>query len=178
MNAYIEAQLFRNSAETKRYHTKRMLREQTVGAHTFNMLLLVRQLAPASRPEVLWACVHHDLPEHFTGDIPAPVKRASTELKVIIDGLESDLAPLYYEPELSVEEWALVKWVDLMELVLFCIEEIRLGNRMPDTLDMVLTGLTWLRDMKAPNDTAFALWNQVRLDAYQLGITKCLSLHM
>lgn len=159
------AQLFRNAAETQRYHTKRMLRQQTVGAHTFNMLLLLRQIAPQARSEVIWACVHHDLPEYFTGDIPAPIKKASPELKVLLENLESDLAPLHYDPDLTAEESALVKWVDLMELTLHCLEEVRMGNRM-DALDMVRTGLDWLRDMPAYNTAAQDLLGEVQIQAY------------
>jgi len=119
----VTAKLFRDAANTQRYHTKRMLRTQTVGAHSFNMLLLLRQIEPEARPELIWACVHHDLPEYFTGDIPAPMKQASTELKVLLEELESGLAPLHYAPDLTVEEEALLKWIDLMELVLHCMEE-------------------------------------------------------
>lgn len=159
------AQLFRNAANTQRYHTKRMLSTQTVGAHTFNMLLLLRQVEPLARPELIWACAHHDLPEYFTGDIPAPMKMASPELKVLLEGLESDLAPLYYSPDLTVEEEALLKWVDLMELVLHCLEEIRMGNRM-DAPEMAKTGLEWLNNMPVYNAVAGRLLDAVRVLAH------------
>lgn len=168
MKPLVEAQLYRDAADTRRYHTQRMLRQQTVGAHTFNMLMLVNMIDPTARKEVFLAVMHHDLPEHFTGDIPAPIKRASPALKVLMDQLESDLAPLYKEFDLTPAEHGLVKWVDLMELAMFALEDMNMGNRFAETC--ARNGVQWLSSVKAPNAVAAQLLCEVRVQAYQLGI--------
>jgi 5'-deoxynucleotidase YfbR-like HD superfamily hydrolase len=169
MRAIVEANLFRAAADTRRYHTQRMLRDQTVGQHTFNMLLLLQQVAPDTRKEVLVAVMHHDLPEYFTGDMPAPIKRASPALKVLMDELETDLAPLYRELDLTPEEWALIKWADLMELTLFSLEELKMGNTFARTA--FVNGLTWMLDAVAPNQKCAGLLYDTCLEAVKHGIT-------
>ena len=168
MKPLIEAQLYRDASDTLRYHTQRTLRTQTVGQHTFNMLMLVQLICPVARKEVLVAVMHHDLPEFFTGDMPAPIKRASPALKVLMDELETDLAPLYKEFDLIPEEWALIKWVDLMELTMFGLEELKMGNRFVE--DVVTNGIQWLSAVKAPNEIAARLLVEARITAYQFGV--------
>jgi 5'-deoxynucleotidase YfbR-like HD superfamily hydrolase len=170
MKPLVVASLFRSAADTKRYHTQRTLRDQTVGQHTFNMLMLVQQVAPDTRKEVLLAVMHHDLPEYFTGDMPAPIKRMHTALKVLMDELEQDLAPLYHEFDLTPAEWALIKWVDLMELVLFSIEELNMGNKY--ALSVVKNGLDWLLSAAPINETASTLLEQTCAEAAKHGYTQ------
>jgi len=134
--------LMRDAADVKRYHTHRVLRQQTIGAHSFNMLLLLDQVAPRARKEVFQAIMHHDLPELMTGDVPAPIKRLHPELKVMMQEAEEDLTPLYRELHLTVGEEQLVKFCDTMELVLWCLEEWQMGNRYVKAC--IVNGLTWL----------------------------------
>lgn len=168
MKPIIEAQLYRDAADTLRYHTQRTIRSQTVGAHTFNMLMLLNMIDPTARKEVFLAAMHHDLPEHFTGDVPAPIKRASVALKVLMDELETDLAPLYQDFGLTPEEHALVKWVDLMELAMFAMEELKMGNRYAETCAM--NGLQWLIAVKPPNDKASMLLREAVIMGYGLNV--------
>lgn len=168
MKPIVEAQLYRDAADTLRYHTQRTLRTQTVGQHTFNMLMLLQLVAPDSRKEVLVAVMHHDLPEKFTGDTPAPIKRASPALKVLLDELEMDLAPLYREFDLTPEEHALIKWVDLMELAMFGLEELKMGNRYAE--EVASNGLQWLIAVKAPNDVAALLLREAVIMGYGLNV--------
>jgi 5'-deoxynucleotidase YfbR-like HD superfamily hydrolase len=146
MTLLTEATLYRDAADVKRYHTRRVTREQSVGAHSFNMLMLVNMVAPDARKEVFVAIMHHDLPELMTGDIPAPIKRMHDMLGPIMDQLESELAPLYRDCGLTSEEEHLVKWADRMELVLWCLEEFRLGNRY--CAETAERGLTWILEAR------------------------------
>lgn len=164
----VEAHLYRDAADTLRYHTQRTLRSQTVGAHSFNMLMLIQLVAPDSRKEVLQAIMFHDLPEKFTGDMPAPIKRASPALKVLMDELEMDLAPLYRDFNLTPEEHALVKWVDLMELAMFGLEELKMGNRYAE--EVAQNGIQWLIAVKPPNEKASVLLREVVIMGYGLNV--------
>lgn len=148
MKPYVAATLFRDAADVRRYHCKRVLRQQTVGAHSFNVMLLIQQVAPACRKELFLAVMHHDFPELVTGDIPAPIKRAHPELSILLEEIEEDLAPLYVDFGLDAEELALLKWADTMELVLWCVEEFRMGNTY--TKDTIRRGLGWIMAKRIP----------------------------
>ena len=155
------ATLFRDAAEVKRYHTQRTLRQQTIGAHSFNMLLLLDQVAPGARKEVWQAVMHHDLPELFTGDMPAPIKRLHPELKVVMQEAEEDLVPLYRDLFLTVAEERLVKFCDTLELVLWCMEELRMGNICVKVC--IVNGITWLWSTPIDlGDTAQAQYSILR----------------
>lgn len=160
MKPLVKAELFRDAAAVKRYHAKRVLREQSVGAHSFNMMLLVQQVMPNCRKEVLLAVMHHDLPELVTGDIPAPIKRAHPMLGPLMDEIEQDLAPLYHDFKLFEDEAAVVKWADRMELVLWCLEEYRMGNTY--TKDTIRRGMGWIMAAPYPSqairDFTFEVW--------------------
>jgi len=176
MKALVEATLYRDAGAVKRYHVKRTHRTQTIAEHTFGMLMLVKQVTEGhgdyglqSRSTIYEAILHHDLPELMTGDIPAPIKRAHPELGPLIDSIERDLYPLYQEfrLDLTQEEAALLKWADRMELVLWCLEEFRMGNTyMKPT---VARGLGWIIAAYLP-PCAKQLTDEVVLEALSLGI--------
>ncbi len=147
MKPLVEAQLYRDAGAVTRYHTKRTLRQQTVAEHTFGMLLLIKQVAPMymgyeGLVAVYEAVMHHDLPELFTGDVPAPIKRANPELGPLLDSIEQDLHPLYQDYQLNQEQITLIKWADRMELVMWCLEEYRMGNTY--VKDTIRRGMGWV----------------------------------
>jgi len=149
MKPLVEATLYRDAGAVKRYHVKRTHRTQTIAEHTFGMLMLVKQVTEGqgeyglqSRATLYEAILHHDLPELMTGDVPAPIKRVHPELGPLMDSIEQDLYPLYREYTLTQEEAALLKWADRMELVLWCLEEFRMGNTY--TKPTVARGLGWI----------------------------------
>lgn len=120
--------LMRDAAAVKRWHTKRVLKEQSVGAHSFNMLLLLMEVWPDHPHRVMKACIHHDLPELITGDIPAPVKWRSTQMAIMLEEMEKGTGPLYQDFGLTSMEESVVKWCDSAELALYCLEELQMGN--------------------------------------------------
>ncbi len=149
MKPLVEATLYRDAGAVKRYHVKRTIRTQTVAEHTFGMLMLVKQVTEGygayglqARASLYEAIMHHDLPELMTGDVPAPIKRAHPELGPLMDSIEQELAPLYRDFELSPLETALCKWADRMELVLWCLEEYRMGNTY--VKDTIRRGIGWI----------------------------------
>lgn len=128
MTPIVENTLYRDAADVLRYHTKRTIRQQTVGQHSFNMLMLVQQVVPDCRKEVLLAIMHHDLPELKTGDIPGPIKRVHPSLGPLLDQIEEGLYPLFKPFGLREDEEKLLKWADRMEGCLWCMEEVRMGD--------------------------------------------------
>lgn len=175
MNQLTEATLYRDAGAVKRYHTKRTLRVQSVAEHTFGMLMLVKQVLEQhdevySEADVFWlynAIMHHDLPELYTGDVPAPIKRAHPELGPLLDSIEKDLAPLYRDDTVDPAFVGLIKWADRMELVLWGLEEFRMGNTY--TTQLVSRGLGWILASFIP-PCALNLTGEVVDDARTLGI--------
>jgi 5'-deoxynucleotidase YfbR-like HD superfamily hydrolase len=162
MDIETTVKLFRDASDVQRYHTHRTIRQQTVGQHSFGLMVLVRLLVPQARKEVFLAAMHHDLPEFMTGDIPAPIKREHPTLSVLMGEIEAELAPLYHDFGLTPGEERLLKWCDYMELVLWCVEEQNMGNR--GIKPIIVKGLTWLSAMHAPSADARDLLESLLLD--------------
>jgi len=105
-----------------------------VAEHSFGVMMLIRQAVDGrlfsddSILNMLLAAMHHDLPELMTGDIPADVKRRHPELDALLNRIEMTAEDLYIDTPLTAVERGLVKWADTMELILWCLEEIALGN--------------------------------------------------
>ena len=91
--------------------------------------MILQYLNPNVSKEAILRALTHDVAELFTGDVPAPVKWANTDLvevlKRIEDKYESDIGIGY---KLSPEETALGKQADMFELLVFCVRQRRLGN--------------------------------------------------
>lgn len=143
MSALEHACLMRDAAAVQRYHTVRTLRQQTLADHTFGVMMLIRHIYPDARREVYLAAMHHDLPEFVTGDMPAPAKAASPALAILLEEAERGTAPLYEEFGLTPHEESVLKWCDYMELVLWCLEEVQMGNAYAGP--PARKALTWLR---------------------------------
>jgi 5'-deoxynucleotidase YfbR-like HD superfamily hydrolase len=160
VKALVEATLYRDAGAVKRYHVKRTHRYQTIAEHTFGMLMLVKQvtagkLSDERKVDLYEAILHHDLPELFTGG-------------PLMDSIEEGLTPLYMNVEdLFPEDAVLVKWADRMELVLWCLEEVRMGNT--NLIPTVARGLGWILAVRIP-DCAQALTEEVVADALTVGI--------
>lgn len=127
-------QLAREAGDITRFHTARMIHDETVGHHTFNLinLLLILTEGAASR-ELILAALCHDLGEIATGDIPANVKSKMTprildSLYSMEEQVVSDIHPcLSYE--LTAMEDKLLNLADKLDGLLKCVDEINLGNR-------------------------------------------------
>lgn len=176
MKALVEAKLYRDAGNVQRYHVKRTHRRQTVAEHTFGMLMLVKQVLAHTeinpdRVVLMYNYIlHHDLPELMTGDIPAPIKRAHPTLGPMLDSIEADMHPLYLDAAMTPGELALIKWADRMELVLWCLEEVRMGNTYCTTT--VARGLGWILAGHVPK-CCQVLTEQVVADAHSVGIAPC-----
>jgi hypothetical protein len=125
----VEVIFLRDAAAVKRFHTKRTIREDTLARHSFGVMQIIQCVFPECRKELLLAAMHHDLPEYITGDIPAPAKRNSPQLAVILEEMEKGTTPLYQDFGLTPAEEFVLGWADRMELALWCIEEVTMGNR-------------------------------------------------
>lgn len=136
-----------NGGETRRYHGFRMLMEDTVGHHSYNVACIIMKVRPDARVELLRAALKHDMAEHKVGDMPAPSKRAapdyhtggSVDSKVITFrewfGSYEEATALDHgvslNEDLTPEEAWVLKFADSLDGMRFCINEMLLGNRTP-----------------------------------------------
>lgn len=140
-----------NGAETKRYHTVPTLREQTVGAHSFSVAMLVALIAQDGDPAggegltvpLLMAALSHDLPEHKMGDLPSPSKRSLPDLAdgmsfrthwgiLEVEHLKS--VGLDWENLLGPKQLRWLKMADAMDGALWCVRERAMGNQLIRTV--------------------------------------------
>lgn len=124
--------LARESAEVRRFHTSRVISEQTIAQHTFNMLSMLRILYPDAPPSLFWAIHEHDIPERYTGDVPSTAKWAGLMNKSIVDRLERQINAILFgcsaTEMLDEEELKWLNGLDLLELICFCKDQITIGN--------------------------------------------------
>jgi hypothetical protein len=124
-------QFVRRAGQVKRYHSELVIKEQTVGEHTFNVVWLAYLLTDQC-PSVglLMGCMAHDAAEHSTGDIPSPTKRL-LDIRDLVDHLEAKLmsgAGLRLPP-MDTYDLFILKLADAMDGLLYVLRERSLGNR-------------------------------------------------
>ncbi len=139
----------RQAGRILRFHTVPTIKTQTVAEHSHGVaMLLYKMYGDKIRPELLMAALTHDLAEIETGDVPAHAKRASADLKVALDAMETVFNhehSIQFEYELTLEELQLLQIADTLELVEFCLDEIQLGNT-GSILNVLERGKEYLRN--------------------------------
>lgn len=126
--------LARDAACVTRFHTARVVHDETVAEHSFNMANMLMIMTNGLYSTALMeAVLVHDMGEPMVGDIPSPVKRAlPPEVADRMDRLEHEailtIHP-YSTPRLTEEEAKTLSLVDKLDGLLKCRDELRLGNR-------------------------------------------------
>ena len=121
-----------DGGQVKRYHTRSVLKEQTVAEHTFGVLSILFIICEEVGPALFQAALTHDVAEATTGDVPAHTRRALRE-----NGTSDPLKDLeevllrengVYMP-LTHEEERLLKMADVLDGMRYCAQELSMGNR-------------------------------------------------
>ena len=128
-----------------RYHTVPLggLR-QTVGAHSYAVVVLLDQLWDNCSKNLLLSALYHDVPEIILGDIPATAKWDYPEIKEAFKQAEDKVAKdlgLYFV--LTREESDRLKMADMLELVMYCH---KLNDSNPRMKLIMQTGVNYLMD--------------------------------
>ena len=116
----------------ERCHVVPHHRPYPVGHHTWGVCVLLRLLWP-DEPHLMDFAMFHDVPERWTGDMPAQVIRAQPSAAEALEKEDrriSSLLSLPTEHALSHEDWLKFKAADRLELWLWTFEEEALGNKM------------------------------------------------
>jgi len=122
--------ILREGNAVRRYHTEERIKEETVGHHCANVCAILLRLEPTCSRELLVAALMHDMPEQYTGDIPAPVKREHPHLKrELAEAEEMWYRDNHLPPATLMDhEKDLLKLADCVDLVLSSLEEMGRGN--------------------------------------------------
>lgn len=100
-------------------------------AHQWGVALLMHYLWPDDFPRLALACLTHDVPEAWVGDIPAPTCRYAPGLKDTLNTVEGNINKsllLPAEHELAPDDYAKLKCCDRLEFWLWCVEQELYGN--------------------------------------------------
>lgn len=101
-------------------------------AHQWGVAMLMQVLWPEDFSRLVLYCLTHDVPEAWTGDTPAPVKRYSSPVKMDLDWLEGLIMKDLDLPDcesLSAEDRLKIKSCDILELYIWSMEQVSLGNQ-------------------------------------------------
>lgn len=151
----------RNAGYVRRYHTIQTIGHQTVAEHSFHVAMILLELTNGqASAELLKAALYHDLPEVFTGDIPATAKWASPplvqSLKLLEDVFDNDYNLVV---NLSEDDKKLLKFADMAELVMYSLDQLRLGNR--NMISIAERGVNYLEEMQFVGAKALQLMNDL-----------------
>lgn len=131
-----DLRFIRDGNNVKRFHTVNRIQEEKVGQHSGNLAWLAFLLS-SRRPSMnlIMACLAHDLPEHETGDMPSPGKRAmGSVFRDEWNAHEDDLLTQHgLDFELTAEEKLILKLADVLDGLASCQQEHVMGNCMIDT---------------------------------------------
>jgi len=142
--------VLREAGDITRCHTMPTIKDQTVGHHTFNVVLILMDAVPElCTARLMKAAICHDLAEIRTGDIPAPVKWSHPELEDTLKQIEEEF---YQDWDICVQlpklEKVLLKCADGLELFLYCLDEVRMGNR--NAVEVLFRIMNGIRERGVP----------------------------
>lgn len=126
----------RLAGQVRRYHTWPILGQQTIAEHCWQIMRIYLSVVEKPDPHMMYHITFHDIGEHFTGDIPYPVKRDNRLLKEQMEFLEkrSYITQLEYwnafqMSMLTNEDKKSFKQLELVEMAEFGLDQVCLGNR-------------------------------------------------
>jgi len=129
---YDEILAMRASGYVRRWHTLTTLRQQNDAEHSAQAATLLILLHPDPPLHLVKAMLWHDYSERVVGDVPAPVRRKFPAFAEMYEQIEQVVAmeeqPTRAAIKLTEDETKWLKAIDVLELFLWCREEIKLGN--------------------------------------------------
>ena len=116
--------------DVERLHIVPHLRPYTVAQHCWRMGALLYALHPAPSRELMLAVQFHDSAERWCGDLPATVKwwiapEAGRAVGIAEEVIKQKLGVHF---TLTKDEQRWLKALDILELYLFCRDELDIGN--------------------------------------------------
>lgn len=127
----------RESGQVRRCHIIPHIGEYDVARHCWNAVVLLIELNPEARKELMLHVLLHDAEERWLGDLPATAKWAFPSLRSSYAQAEQrvrDEVGLFHDIGLTEEEQQWAKAVDMLELWMWCHDQLAMGNTMITTI--------------------------------------------
>ena len=122
----------RMAGRIRRLHIKPMNGdEQNLAAHSWGVAMILLDLFPCVSRSCLVFALRHDVPEIVTGDVPANVKWQHPGLQDTLEWIEEGfLERMGWPTDLKDqhEEKTYIRIADRVELLVYCLEQIYMGN--------------------------------------------------
>jgi 5'-deoxynucleotidase YfbR-like HD superfamily hydrolase len=125
----------RLAGQLKRYHTWPTIRTQTNAEHCWQIMRIYLSVVLEIDVHMMAHMMFHDAGEHFTGDIPFPVKAENPILKEQVDFLEHrayatqmEYWTSFHQVLLTDADKKLFKDIEIIEMAEFGMDEMCLGN--------------------------------------------------
>lgn len=136
----------------KRWSLMRSVKEENIMEHSQQVAVIAHALALIKNKtfggnvdvnKTVLLAQYHEVGEVITGDLPTPIKYFNPEIKTAYKDLENvaserilktlpeELQGEYREyilPDVSTEEYKIVKYADRLAAYLKCVEEVKAGN--------------------------------------------------
>lgn len=128
----------RRAGQVRRYHTLPTIQTQTVADHCWHVLRIYMEIWGSPPEHVTPWIVHHDSAECVVGDVPfgakASLPRLGSDLAAAEEGIVVSNVQACAEHRTDpVDDWR-IKACDLLEMVEFGWEELRLGNTLGEEI--------------------------------------------
>lgn len=131
----------RDAEIIERWGIVRHHRRDNVGAHSHRVAIYADQIADIiewrteaeDRLDLIRCALWHDMPEVITGDLQGPVKKAVVDLAKLGEYEARNMERRFLHsviPAPSPEMRDIIKIADLLDEVLWCTIEMRMGNQM------------------------------------------------
>lgn len=135
----------------KRYHTVDTLTEQTVAAHSWGVAVIICEVIKKPSAELLKAALYHDIAEGVTGDVPATTKWRFSDIDTAVKRAEERIEKnLGLKFKLTAKEKRVLKFADMMELLIHNWREYKLGNT--NAINVIDRGILFLDGFLKPVD--------------------------
>ena len=118
-------------SNVRRWHTEPSMGDQSVRSHSWGVAVIAGVLWRGSYgghvpSALLWACLMHDLAEHWTSDVCGPQKWAEPELTALLRQREEAIEKMLgFDVALMEHEKLCLKLADKLEMLWWCFERRR-----------------------------------------------------
>lgn len=121
-----------DGASVSRFHNIETIHRRTVADHSWGVAQLIFLLSE-KEPNVglIRVALSHDLGEQIAGDVPAPIRWYDRKLWRRLEKIELGILEIAGQPTietLSESELLLLNMADILEGMMCCVRERRLGN--------------------------------------------------
>lgn len=170
---YSRVLMTRDAGLLTRFHGFHTNRPYTLAEHCYGMIQLWYAVKPHDAPPELTEAVvawilKHDVPELFTGDVPAPAKARNAALDVCLSKYERWIFSLFYPVDEPPSEYVktTVHALDWMDLYMWALEDYARGNRYLGCIISRLRKNVPLCVYSSESDPLWTLFMEIETDGW------------